>query len=114
MVLIGGLDSVLGAVIGAFLVTSLPIIVPSFVTTFVGPTTAIRGRRSPRSSTAARGAVQHELTAMHRRTAPQHLPLGAADPGARAARVDVDLMNCEGQISRPEGRTQKGVWNRES
>lgn len=44
MVLIGGLDSVLGAVIGAFLVISLPTIVPLVVTTVMGPTTtAIQG-----------------------------------------------------------------------
>ena len=36
MVLIGGLDSVLGAVIGAFLVTALPTLVPIFITAVVG------------------------------------------------------------------------------
>jgi branched-chain amino acid transport system permease protein len=36
MVLIGGLDSVLGAVIGAFLVTALPTVVPIAVTALLG------------------------------------------------------------------------------
>jgi branched-chain amino acid transport system permease protein len=37
MVLIGGLDSVLGAVIGALLVTALPTIVPIVITAVAGP-----------------------------------------------------------------------------
>lgn len=37
MVLIGGLDSVMGAVIGAFLVTALPTLVPIVITAVIGP-----------------------------------------------------------------------------
>lgn len=40
MVLIGGLDSIAGAVIGAALVTALPILVPKFLTGILGEETA--------------------------------------------------------------------------